>query len=208
MSTLKSEINNNHKIGCGQIKSVFNSKLFLDLDIDKEENDELNTSCENNTEESDNSFEIDGINCLSSELIEELDNNSESPKEKDNKINNINKKGNIIDSLLSLANNGYEFKPKNYKPSFPNNPLLLMKNNNTNNNNYNYINPLMQNKIFFFNPNQNQNNNVNIVRDKKKDWICTFCQNLNYSFRTKCNRCKIKKEDSEKRKNLFINSCL
>ena len=203
MLTLKSEIKNNHKNGYDQTKSVFNSKLFIDLDIDKEENDELNTSCENNTEESDNSVDMEEINCLSNELIEELDNNSESPNEKDNKNNNINQKGNIIDSLLSLANNGYEFKPKNYKPSFQNNPLLLMK--NTINNNYNYINPLIQNKIFFFNPNTNNNNNINNVRDKKKDWICTFCKNLNYSFRIKCNRCKVKKEDSEKRKNLFIN---
>ena len=203
MLTLKSEIKNNHKNGYEQTKSVFNSKLFIDLDIDKEENDELNTSCENNTEESDNSVDMEEINCLSNELIEELDNNSESPNEKDNKNNNISQKGNIIDSLLSLANNGYEFKPKNYKPSFQNNPLLLMK--NTINNNYNYINPLIQNKIFFFNPNTNNNNNINNVRDKKKDWICTFCKNLNYSFRIKCNRCKVKKEDSEKRKNLFIN---
>ena len=206
MSTLKSEVKNNHKFGCGQTKSFFNSKLFLDVDLDKEGNDDLNTSCENNTEESDNSFEMEEKNCLSNELIEELDNNSESPKEKDNKINNINKDGNIIDSLLSLANNGYEFKPKNYKPSFQNNPVLLMKNTNNNNYNYNCINPLMQNKIFFFNP--NPNNNVNNVRDQKKDWICTFCKNLNYSFRTKCNRCKVKKEDSDKRKNLFINFAL
>lgn len=206
MSTLKSEIKISHKDEYGQAKSVFNSKLFLDLDIDNEENDELNTSCENNTEESDSSFEMEEINCLSNELIEELDNNSESPKEKDNKTNNINQNVNIIDSLLSLANNGYEFKPRNYKPSFQNNPLLLL--NNTNNNNYNCINPLIQNKIFFFNPNPNNNININNVRDKKKDWICTFCQNLNYSFRTKCNRCKVKKEDSDKRKNLFNNLAL
>ena len=205
MSTLKSEMKNSHKDGCSHTKSVFNSKLFLDLDINSEENDELNTSCENNTEESDNSFEKEEINCLSNELIEELDNNCESPKEKDNKINNINQNGNIIDSLLSLANNGYEFKPKNYKLSFQNNPLLLMK--NANNINFTYINPLLQQKILFFNPNSNNtNNNVpNIVRDKKRDWICAFCQNLNYSFRTKCNRCKVKKEDSDKRKNIFTN---
>ena len=114
MSISQSETKITHRDGCTHTKSGFNCKLFLDLDIDKEENDEINTSCENNTEESDNSFEMEEINCLSNELIEELDNNSESPKEKDNKKNNINKNGNIIDSLLSLANNGYEFKQKNY----------------------------------------------------------------------------------------------
>lgn len=26
---------------------------------------------------------------------------------------------------------------------------------------------------------------------RKGDWVCLYCQNLNYSFRKKCNRCKI-----------------
>ena len=33
---------------------------------------------------------------------------------------------------------------------------------------------------------RNQNN-------KKEDWLCSYCQNLNYSFRTICNRCRIPK---------------
>ncbi len=186
-------------------KPVFNSKLFIDLDINNE-TDELNTSAENNTEGSegsDISFEKEEMNCLSNELIEELDNNAESPKERDNKINNI-KKGNIIDSLLSLVNNGYEFKPKNFNPSFPKNPLLFGKIQNIKNSNK-YINPIMNNKIYLFNPINSNIINGNNIRDKKKDWICSFCNNLNFSFRTKCNRCKIKKEDSERRKNILMN---
>lgn len=175
-------------------KPVFNSKLFIDLDIN-EEIDELNESSENNTEGSENSFELEETNYLSNELIEELDfcNNPKSLKEKeDNTINNINDNHNIIDSLLSLANNGYEFKPKNYNPS---------NSKNINKNIYsinNYINPIVynNNKYLF---------NHNNIRDQKKDWICSFCNNLNYSFRTKCNRCKVKKEDSDKRKNITIN---
>ena len=31
--------------------------------------------------------------------------------------------------------------------------------------------------------------------NKKGDWICINCRNLNYSFRTFCNRCKIPKID-------------
>ena len=175
-------------------KPVFNSKLFIDLDIN-EEIDELNESSENNTEGSENSFEFEETNYLSNELIEELDfcNNPKSLKEEeDNTINNINDNHNIIDSLLSLANNGYEFKPKNYNPS---------NSKNINKNTYNinnYINPILynNNKYLF---------NHNNIRDQKKDWICSFCNNLNYSFRTKCNRCKIRKEDSDKRKNITIN---
>ena len=178
-------------------KPVFNSKLFIDLDINEEIN-EQNTSCEKNTEGSENSFELEETNCLSNELIEELDlcNNSEMQKKEDNKINNINDKNNIIDSLLSLANNGYEFKPKNYNP-FNNKNILIFNQNIYNKNNY--INPMMNNKYLF------KPNNIYNIRDQKKDWICSFCNNLNYSFRTKCNRCKIRKEDSDKRKNTLMN---
>ena len=177
-------------------KPVFNSKLFIDLDINEEIN-EQNTSCEKNTEGSENSFELEETNCLSNELIEELDNNSEIQKKEDNKINNINNKNNIIDSLLSLANNGYEFKPKNYNP-FNNQNIIIFNQNLYKNNNY--IKPIMNNNKILFNPNNNYN-----IRDQKKDWICSFCNNLNYSFRTKCNRCKIRKEDSDKRKNNIMN---
>ena len=34
---------------------------------------------------------------------------------------------------------------------------------------------------------ENQNDNQN------KDWVCSFCKNFNYSFRSICNRCKIPK---------------
>ena len=204
MSTQKEEIKISQKPSNWLSKPVFNSKLFIDLDINNEA-DELNTSAENNTEGSDNSFEKEEINCLSNELIEELDNNSESPKERDNKINNIKENHNIIDSLLSLANNGYEFKPKNFNPSLEKNPLLFGKNTNINSK---YINPLMNNKIYLFNPISNNSINGNNNRDQKKDWICSFCNNLNFSFRTKCNRCKVKKEDSERRKNMLMNFAL
>ena len=32
---------------------------------------------------------------------------------------------------------------------------------------------------------------------KREDWICIFCQNLNYSFRVKCNRCSANREISD-----------
>lgn len=180
---------------------IFNSKLYFDLDIITEKDDIFSDS-QNNTEGSDTSFEAEEINCLSNELIEELDNNSESPKEieteKDNKSNNINDSHNIINSLLSLANNGYEFKPKNFNPSFTKN---LPNINNI------YINQMINNNSYLLNlaNKKNKGNNAANKRDQKQDWICAFCKNLNFSFRTKCNRCKVKKEESDKRKNMFIN---
>ena len=190
-------------------KPLFNSKLFIDLEINKEIED-LNNNSENNTEDSDNSLEGEEINYLSNELIEELDfcdfcdiqkskekSVCKDEKEKDNKINNMNSNSNIINSLLSLVDDGYEFKPKNFKPIYDNNKNQNLFNKNNNNKNHMKQN-LKNNNLFLF-------NNLNNYRDQKNDWVCTFCNNLNFSFRTKCNRCKVNKEESEKRKNIFMN---
>ena len=190
-------------------KPLFNSKLFIDLEIDKEIED-LNNNSENNTEDSDNSLEGEEINYLSNELIEELDfcdfcdiqkskekSVCKNEKEKDNKINNMKPNSNIINSLLSLVDDGYEFKPKNFKPIYDNNKNQNLFNKNNNNKNHMKQN-IKNNNLFLF-------NNLNNYRDQKNDWVCTFCNNLNFSFRTKCNRCKVNKEESEKRKNIFMN---
>ena len=190
-------------------KPLFNSKLFIDLEIDKEIED-LNNNSENNTEDSDNSLEGEEINYLSNELIEELDfcdfcdiqkskekSVCKNEKEKDNKINNMKPNSNIINSLLSLVDDGYEFKPKNFKPIYDNNKNQILFNKNNNNKNHMKQN-MKNNNLFLF-------NNLNNYRDQKNDWVCTFCNNLNFSFRTKCNRCKVNKEESEKRKNIFMN---
>ena len=170
------------------------------MEINKEI-EELNFNSENNTEDSENSFQLEENNYLSNELIEELDfcntknlKDSNSEKKEDNKINNMNSNSNIINSLLSLVDNGYTFKPKNFKPIYDNNKNKNLYNKNNNNNNC----PKQSIKI----NNLYLNNNLNCsnFRDQKKDWVCTFCNNLNYSFRTKCNRCKINKEVCEKRK--------
>ena len=48
--------------------------------------------------------------------------------------------------------------------------------------------------------NNNNNSNTQNKKDKKKkqlqregDWICLECQNMNFSFRTKCNKCSFEK---------------
>ena len=181
-----------------QQKPLFNSKLFIDMEINKEIED-LNYSSENNTEGSENSFQLEENNYLSNELIEELDfcntkklKDSKSEKEMDNKVNNMNSNSNIINSLLSLVDNGYVFKPKNFKPIYDNNKNQNLFNKNNNN--------CPKQSIKINNLYLNNNLDCNNFRDKKKDWICTFCNNLNYSFRIKCNRCKVNKELSEKTK--------
>ena len=127
-------------------KSTFNSKLFIDLDSPEETDYYKESNSDTNTEDSENSIEIsqtknDDDYYLSKELISELDSSSAPIQKRDST--------NIMNSLLPLIENGYEFIPKNFK---------IPKNN--------------QNKW-----------------EKKNDWICPFCRNLNFSFRVKCNRC-------------------
>ena len=35
-----------------------------------------------------------------------------------------------------------------------------------------------------------------LLKERKGDWVCYFCKNLNFSFRDICNRCQKTKEES------------
>ena len=201
---LKSE--KDHKYIYTPSKPVFSSKLFLDLNIKEGIDEIIEYNSDNNTEDSDSQNELEEANYLSNELIEELNSCDldEFRKKKDNKtknINNINSNRNIIDSLLSLANNGYEFKPKNYMPIYTkNNKNPLNFNKNISNNSFSNNNHVQNNINTNLNSYNNTNNIINAINidnfiDQKNNWLCSYCQNLNYFFRTKCNRCKAKKEN-------------
>ena len=133
------------------INSIFNSKLFLYLDND--------TQLEQDKEEKESNDDINNIpieelkenNFLSNELIKELNSclNNININEEYNDENRIN--NNIINSLISLAKDGYEFKPKNYKT----------KNNKINNKNYQYNNINYKNKNRY---NKHKNNKKNLYR--------------------------------------------
>ena len=142
------------KIPFNQMKGIFNSKLFINFDSFEEEDNMTNDTKEN-------SIESEKKNYLSYELIEELELDNNKNKKKENFSS-------IVNTLLSMVDNGYEFKPKNYKPN------------------------AISNKNF-----------INNIRIYKNDWTCFFCNNLNFSFRTKCNRCKRNKSETEKIK--YIN---
>ena len=32
------------------------------------------------------------------------------------------------------------------------------------------------------------------IKEKKTDWLCLNCQNINYSFRKNCNRCGVERK--------------
>ena len=146
--------------------SIFNSKLFIDLDSTYEHS--LNNSLE---DESDNSNEIDDIDSgcfLIKELLEEIDSPKSNSFIEDSCLNN-NK------SISPLANNGYRFVPKKYRNS-------KSKINNRKNRKYSFKNNYYETK--------NKN-----LREKNGNWYCPLCNNLNFAFRKKCNRCKIHKEE-------------
>lgn len=39
--------------------------------------------------------------------------------------------------------------------------------------------------------------NTKPFSERERDWICPECKNLNFAFRTQCNRCKRAKEDKD-----------
>ena len=49
-----------------------------------------------------------------------------------------------------------------------------------------------KNKIFNF----IEKNKELFKKNKRVDWLCSFCNNINYSFRVKCNRCGASKDVS------------
>ena len=158
--------------------SIFNHKLFLNVDINSEQ---LNKSY---TKESDNSnsneVEDNNVNFfLTKELIEELNSSkSDIPFNSSLTKNEITQNNNTffyIDRKDYLNKNIYF------------NEIFHDNNRNEKFNKYNSKNNL-ENKPRF------NKKKKNILKEKKEDWICPLCMNLNYSFRTICNRCKIPKK--------------
>ena len=133
---------------------IFNSMLFLYLDSDNpEEKNDLN-----NQDTIYNFNELEEINFLSNELIDELNKSSMlSDKENENK-NEIRLNESIINSLISLAKDGYEFIPKNYKSKNNQNK------NNKKNQNLNYENRNKYNK--FRTNKKNYHWSFNYINDK------------------------------------------
>ena len=133
---------------------IFNSMLFLYLDSDNpEEKNDLN-----NQDTIYNFNELEEINFLSNELIDELNKSSMlSDKENENK-NEIRINESIINSLISLAKDGYEFIPKNYKSKNNQNK------NNKKNQNLNYENRNKYNK--FRTNKKNYHWSFNYINDK------------------------------------------
>ena len=172
---------NKNLIRISSLDSIFNSKLFIDLDSTYEKS--LNDSLDNDTDNSSDLHDIDNKIFLTKDLIDELDFSNDSLKD-DNSLN-------VSKSLLSLVNSGYEFIPKGFKQTPPDkaSKTKLPKNFNK----YNMNSPEDNINNFYLTKNKG------FIKERKGDWVCQICMNLNFSFRVKCNRCKNPKEQCLKK---------
>ena len=183
--------------------SSFNSKLFLDMELSDE-----NILPHNNAEDSDFSTKYSSLrlkDCLSNDLIKELDLplNNQKDELKLNNNTQIKCQNNYNPFIENNKNNNnLEINNNIYKINFSkNNNLLSTINKGHKFNPYYLNNNYMEssstkfqekNKIFYF----IQKNKNLFKKNKRVDWLCSFCNNINYSFRVKCNRCGASKEVS------------
>ena len=153
---------------------IFNSKLFIDLDSTYEQS--LTNSSDKEWDNSEDLDNIENESLLIKELIEELDSPTSCSLHDDSSLN-YNK------SIIPLVNKGYEFIPKGYK-------------NNTDKSSGNKMIKIY-NKYNIL-PENNFKVKHKSFKERKGDWFCKLCNNLNFAFRTKCNRCKAPKENDPK----------
>ena len=143
-------------------------------------NNENNKNENNNNDDNKEKFNIEDIPKI------DLGNEKEEEKEIENQIQNQNKNenenenfNNQIQTPLSLLKvNKFDYTKMKF-----NIPILNNMNNNMNNN-INNIN------------NQNKEKPKKPFEIRAGDWTCYDCNNLNFAFRIKCNRCGLPKEVS------------
>lgn len=189
--------------------SCFNTALydnfyFNDYDEDEEEYNNNKLNNDNNISDDESSI---NTSCQSIEYKEEEENRFIPSDLLEEEINCKNK------------NDNFNFIHKlniNCEPYIPTKAKLSQNLVSNNLKNKNDINNKCNNCIynlywpFLGYSEQNNNNyinksNINKKKEKKKknfiqkegDWVCYDCKNINFSFRNKCNRCKLLKEDSE-----------
>ena len=132
-------------------------------------------------------------------LPKSLFDKSKDKKDKKDEINCIQYSSctSLLDIKLNLLNQSYITKYKVFPFIIYNNPDMCFNNN--------IGNKFGQLPLNFSRGNY-QKNNVDKKKKKKQefveregDWSCYRCKNINFSFRNKCNKCLLSKEESEKK---------
>jgi len=176
-------------------------------EINSEEESSTNSSFKiSDSEENEN--ELDRL--LPSNILRIIRNESNDSIEKDNNENEKEKINNKAENkLINFANklniNSVPFIPKSkLAQKCSSNNENCEKEDTKLDNNANYF----KNNPFCYNMKNNDNSKKNINKKKLKkkqyiqkegDWPCYDCKNINFSFRNVCNRCKLPKEESEKK---------
>lgn len=191
-------INSNNKVNLD--KSLFSSKLFFVFD-------NLEETKTNEIEDVDpRSNEIDEIKCnyyLSKELLKEIDSQKPNSEKLNKCISPLNKNINLSNLfMISAAPRINQINQMNKINQIKNYNMMINFYNNRNINNNIIVNPvtIMNNNNYdfvqkSFNVKDNNNNRKNHknFEERKGDWVCPRCHNLNFSFRIMCNRCKMSK---------------
>ena len=168
------------------------SEIVKDFDFSyfNENNSIFNDKEILNDDKSDNNSEQESTNTSFESKNNEIDDNDEKEL-KLLPLNLLNIETNDFDLYLNEKNNKTMNKlVVNSEPFIPKWKLV-----SSNSKNISYI----KNKI-----NKNDKNKGNKKKKKnfcvkKGDWTCYICKNLNFSFRHVCNRCKLSKEESDKK---------
>ena len=177
-------------------EEYFNSKLYFALKKYNESKEENNSN-----EEIEQKLNFQNLNndnfilqeCLSKDLLETID--SLSP------VNEFKKEENIIDTFnLDETNDSSILFYSSQKSASIDDDIIQNDKNKE-------IIPLVDNNYSFIPKNFifRKQRGKKYIEGRPGDWICYFCQNLNFSFRIKCNRCGVLKEESENEKNKIVN---
>ena len=189
-----------------------NNNVYMDSNIyiNPEEIDNfqanINIIDNKNDNDNDNTLRNDITNNSNINIFKENINNNIISQ--DNNNNTINNDVNEL-KHINLENNKNNMNDLFEDSNYFNVPFCQIMDyyNNTLQENIQYSKFSFDNNVVGYNSNINRYNNKKFKKDKSKykknnnimpirkgDWKCRFCLNLNFSFRTFCNRCKARKE--------------
>ena len=195
---LKEIVNNNNDLI--NDFSCFNKVLYDNFDYNEDIEDNSNNKFNNENNISDDESSLN-TSCQSIEFNDKEENKFIPFNLLEEEINNKKENGNS-NFINRLNINSQPFIPKSkLSQNFCSNNE---KDKNDNSNNNNFINTYFC-PFLVYPSNYINKNNINKKKEKKKknfmqkegDWVCYDCKNINFSFRNKCNRCKLLKKESE-----------
>ena len=176
------------------------TNINKELNMNKEKND--NNIINNNNKTEDNKINIiekdKNLNTIVQEIQKENE-NLEKKEIKENKDNKDNKEKNSTIPKKNYYQPQYQYQYPFIQFPYVTQPLMGSMNS------FGYENKFDTNKKYqVLVPFTVLKKNVKVKKPfeiREGDWTCSNCNNLNFSFRVKCNRCFISKEQSEQDKN-------